>query len=183
MYKKSVYTGKLIDTSAWNSHTTTDINWGHQGARRAQGRAEGRKGGQEGCRGGQEGRSILLFLPSWNTGIHVTGRYVLRFKKKIGAQYEAFSLKEGRPGNNTRIRSVSDWRQPSAICRYKLKMANSAWNLRPEWPVKIPNSGLNGRWFSLHIGQSNVLIVIHRTHKFSFETISIKSLTGVQSSE
>ena len=40
---------------------------GHQGTRRAQGRAEGRKGGQEGRQGGQEGRSALLFWPSWNT--------------------------------------------------------------------------------------------------------------------
>ena len=38
-----------------------------KGARRAQGRAEGRKGGQEGRQGGQEGRSALLFWPSWNT--------------------------------------------------------------------------------------------------------------------
>ena len=43
--------------------------------------------------------------------------------------------------------------------------------------------GLNGRWFSLHLGQLNVRIVIHCTHKFSFEAISIKSLTEVQSSE
>ena len=47
---------------------------GIKGARRAQGRAEGRKGGQEGRQGGQEGRqggqegrSALLFWPSWNT--------------------------------------------------------------------------------------------------------------------
>ena len=39
---------------------------GIKGARRAQGRAEGRKGGQEGRQGGQEGRSALLFWPSWN---------------------------------------------------------------------------------------------------------------------
>ena len=38
-----------------------------KGARRAQGRAEGRQGGQEGRQGGQEGRSALLFWPSWNT--------------------------------------------------------------------------------------------------------------------
>ena len=37
-------------------------------ARRAQGRAEGRKGGQEGRQGGQEGHSALLFWPNWNTG-------------------------------------------------------------------------------------------------------------------
>ena len=42
---------------------------GIKGARRAQGRAEGRKGGQEGRQGGQEGRSALLFWPSWNTDI------------------------------------------------------------------------------------------------------------------
>ena len=47
---------------------------GIKGARRAQRRAEGRKGGQEGRQGGQEGRqggqegrSALLFWPSWNT--------------------------------------------------------------------------------------------------------------------
>ena len=40
---------------------------GIKGARRAQGRAEGRKGGQEGRQGGQEGRSALPFWPSWNT--------------------------------------------------------------------------------------------------------------------
>ena len=41
--------------------------WDIKGAKRAQGRAEGRKGGQEGRQGGQEGRSALLFWPSWNT--------------------------------------------------------------------------------------------------------------------
>ena len=62
---------------------------GIKGARRAQGRAEGRKGGQEGHKGGQEGRkrgqegrkggqeghqgghegrSAVLFWPSLNTG-------------------------------------------------------------------------------------------------------------------
>ena len=40
---------------------------GIKGAKRAQGRAEGRKGGQEGRQGGQEGRSALLLWPSWNT--------------------------------------------------------------------------------------------------------------------
>ena len=40
---------------------------GIKGARRAQGRAEVRKGGQEGRQGGQEGRRALLFWPSWNT--------------------------------------------------------------------------------------------------------------------
>ena len=40
---------------------------GIKGARRAQGKAEGRKGGQEGRQRGQEGRSALLFWPSWNT--------------------------------------------------------------------------------------------------------------------
>ena len=57
---------------------------GINGARRAQGRAEGRQGGQEGRQGGQEGRqggqegrqggqegrSALLFWPSWNTVNH-----------------------------------------------------------------------------------------------------------------
>ena len=54
---------------------------GIKGARRAQGRAEGRKGGQEGRKGGQEGRkggqegrSALLFWPSWNTEIYVCAR-------------------------------------------------------------------------------------------------------------
>ena len=46
---------------------------GIKGARRAQGRAEGRKGGQERRQGGQEGRCALLFWPSWNT-VH-TCRY------------------------------------------------------------------------------------------------------------
>ena len=40
--------------------------------------------------------------------------------------------------------SVSDWRRPSAISRYELKMADSERNNRPEWPIKIPDSGLNG---------------------------------------
>ena len=32
----------------------------------------------------------------------------------------------------------------SAIGRYELKMADSMRNNRPEWPIKIPDSGLNG---------------------------------------
>ena len=46
-------------------------NGGIKGARRAQGRAEGRKGGQEGRQGEQEGHSALLFWPSWNTALKV----------------------------------------------------------------------------------------------------------------
>ena len=47
--------------------------WGIKGARRAQGRAEGRKGGQEGRQGGQEGHIALLFWPSWNTAVRKGG--------------------------------------------------------------------------------------------------------------
>ena len=46
------YTNKLIDSSAWNSHTTTDINGGQEGYRRGQkGAREGKKGTREGKKG------------------------------------------------------------------------------------------------------------------------------------
>ena len=54
--------------------------------------------------------------------------------------------------------SVSDWCRPSAIGRYELKMADSERNNRPEWPIKIPDSGLNGLYFSLNFGHSWMFI-------------------------
>ena len=49
--------------------------------------------------------------------------------------------------------------------RYKFKMADCEWNLKP---IKIQNSSLNGRWFSLHLGQSTVRIVRPRKKKVEF---------------
>ena len=48
----SVYTGKLIESSAWNSYTTTGINLGHQG---------GKKGTGEGAREGKKGAAPFYF--------------------------------------------------------------------------------------------------------------------------
>ena len=63
MYKQvftQVY--RLIDSSAWNSHTTTDINWGYQGDKKGIGGGGGQKGAREGKKGaGERKKGAALF--------------------------------------------------------------------------------------------------------------------------